>query len=167
MSIKALDRIHTISSLLFIPLFILLFYLNDSINIPMPVVLFILIIYTLIVEIVGTYTLAITQGKKNTIVLLNILWVIACISFYGLNYFLRWTDLLATQVYITFIDVWVVMSGVVGLQTNTVVISRGKPYVYEDGAIHGRVFNWLIIAMGVILLVFLYKDDLGFLWNVG
>jgi hypothetical protein len=65
MSIKALDRIHTIFSLLFIPLVLLLFYLNDPINLPMPVVLFILIIYALIVEIVGTYTLAITQGKKN------------------------------------------------------------------------------------------------------
>lgn len=167
MEIRTLDRIHTIFSLLLIPLIALLFYLNHIINLPMPVIIFSLIIYGGIIGIIGTYTLPITQGKKNAIAIFDAFSVVVFICFYALNLIFDWTSLLATQVYVTFLDIWIILSGIVGLLTNTVIVSRGKPYVYENGSILGRVFNWLIIFMGLTLLVFLFKDDILSLWYVG
>lgn len=158
MKIKTIDTIYTILGLLFIPLMFLLIYLSSIAKISGKYYVFGILIYLLMLEIIGVYTLPLSNKRKAVIIMFDVLTILFFFCFYILNYFLKWSSLFATTVYVYFLVVCIILSGIVGLLTNTFLITRGKPLVYKENSILGIIGNCAIIVMGLVLFIFTLKN---------
>jgi hypothetical protein len=147
-----LDKIHTLLGIFFFPCSFLLWYLFKRLGFDNQYLVILVMIYILVIVILGVLTSELSMMNKKIII-----WFDTISSFVFLSFVIlksTMIEIIDTQnVYIIFC-IWVICCGVVGMMTDTILLTNGKPFIYEKTSKIFKALNVLIMLIGTVMIYF-------------
>ncbi len=146
MNKNIIKRVNTILSILFFPLIIAVILLKKFVTFDVRFIVFFFILFICTIGFLDVLALDIDFRKKRILTIYeSIFSIFIMFSFLGLSLF----DIGNIFLIVLFPILLFISSGIIGLITNTILLGRGGPYVYETTSFWGKLANYASIVIGL------------------